>query len=239
MIEVVEPILFEKAFDELRNATLRVGQTFHKEQAFHGIGEAIYGYKQRSQRLMNRLTPAQRRRQYADLFKAVTTARKEYEKLIKTAELIDPLVWALEEPDWDGVENDVADVVAWLKAQKGLLKKDHAKASGIDGRKGREKSPGLCLFINLLANTWEKQTQKSAMINRQSATHSTKGGTVSGPFFRFVEYVIEAADLDHQSKDLGEFIADVLKHSDRQLAKDFRAPSLLDKYVKQCLEADR
>jgi len=238
MSEADESAQFGNALVELKDATSRTDQKFHEKQALDGMREAVHRYKQRSQRLINRLTPAQRRKHYADLLKAVMTARKKYEKLIKKAELIDPLVWALEELDWDGVEKDVADVVAWLKAQEGLMKKAHAEASGIDGRKGREKSPGLGLFINYLANIWEKQTQKRVRISRRSETKSTQGGTVSGPFFRFVENVIEAADLDHQSKDLGEFIADVLKQRDRQLAKDFRTPSLMDKYDTQCLEAN-
>jgi len=238
MTEIDCSILFENALAELEKTTVKSSQAFNGDQAAHGISEAVHGYKQRSQRLMNRLKPEQRRSHYADLLKAVTTTRKGYEKLIKKAELIDPLVWALEEPDWDGVEKDVVVVVAWLKAQEVLLKNAHTKASGIDGRKGREKSPGLGLFINCLANVWEKQTQKRVGISRRSETKSTQGGTVSGPFFRFVEKVIEAADLKHRSIDLGEFIADVLKQRDRQLAKDFRMPLLMEKYDIQSSEAN-
>ena len=152
----------------------------------------------------SRLTPAQRREHYAGLLKVVRTGRRGYEKLINKAELIDPLVWALEEPDWDGVEEDVNDVVAWFKTQEVFLKKAHAEAKAVDGRKGRQKSPGLYTLVNLLANTWEKQTQKRAGVSHPSKTDSKNSKSAFGPFPRFVKHVIEAADLEPASDNLGE-----------------------------------
>lgn len=100
MVEIDQSVRFEEALSELEAATQKLHQPFDKDQALHGIHEAVYQYEQVQRRIDTRLAPAKRRDHYAALLKAVRNARKGYEKLVNKAELIDPLVWALEEPDW-------------------------------------------------------------------------------------------------------------------------------------------
>ena len=253
MVEIDESTRFEKSLAEIETKTRKLGKPFDKDQALYGIHEAVYHYEQVQKRCDNRLKPAQRNKHYADLLKAVRTARRLYEKLVNKAELIDPLVWvfeeaweeawdvATEEKAWDvateEVEEYVDEATALLKIQEVFLKKAHAEAKAVDGRKGRQKSPGLYTLVNLLANTWEKQTQKRAGVSHPSKTDSKNSKSAFGPFPRFVKHVIEAADLEPASDNLGEFIAGVLRRRDREQAEGYMKKSLMDELGPPCRES--
>lgn len=233
MVEIDRSSRFQKALAELETATLKLHKPFDEDQALEGMREAVYQYEQVQRRCASRLTPAQRREHYAGLLKVVRTARRGYEKLINKAELIDPLVWALEEPDWDGVEEDVNDVVAWFKTQEGFLKKAHAEAKAVDGRSQSARYPELDILVSMLAHAWEKQTQEDAGRSRPSITpevRSTGDLKPTGPFVRFVEFVVDEANLETRSKNLPEYVDLVLDRRDWDQARVRRKPLLMDRF---------
>ncbi len=237
MVEIKESTQFEKALAQLEAATLKLHQIFRKEQALNGLREAVYhGYQQTKNRCDSRLAPAKRRKYFSDLLKAVRAVRSKYEDILIKGELIDPLVWASGEPDLPAAEKYINKVVAWLEVQEVVLEKaGNEAAKAVGGNKGTTYLE-LDIFINQLANVWEKQTQKAVTrkrLWRRPEQRSTADLSPYGPFIDFVKCVVQEQNLNVKSNNLAEYIDKVLDRRDRDRARDFRMPSLIDLYDKQ------
>jgi hypothetical protein len=214
---------FEQSLAELSMATERAGRRLDTERALRDIESAVSRYSSDWRRRSERLTPARRRDHYEKLLHAVQTAREAYQDTLRRDQLINPLVWALGEPDWQSVEFEVTKTVRRLEVQERWLKEayEQAKQAVGKGRSPGSTLPGLGLFVNALADAWERQTKEAAGRSRSQAVEKNP----YGPFIRFVEAVVEEAELQPLSINLPEYVSDRIK--DRRFIWG-RQPRLLD-----------
>lgn len=199
---------FSRSLSELKK---KIGkdENFDPKIARNDIGLVISSYNEAIEETDKPNPLKQRPGFYQDMLKNVRELREGYEKALSTPILIDPLVWAWGDPDWDHVESLSQKFLQTLQVQEKWIESASRHAANPRGRPKSSGIPGLSKATIRMAGIWQKYTGKKARLSRPPY-----GGTPFGPFIRFVVFAFEDASVEVASKNFPEYIAKSLKGYD-------------------------
>ena len=235
------------ALAELQGAVSKNDIRVDKKAVGREIKEAVEHYVFRRRNQEAEIVGAPRKKRLEELRDKVEGLISEYELMLATPKLINPLIWALEpDPDFQDAsetENKIKNLIRQLTLHRNWLIETIEAASTSVRPRGRPTGSMerdlLCLLADIYENCTHREAGRSAPPDQEGEVQQ-----YYGPFVRFVNAVVAASPLlSSLNKKWNTLIDETLRarrrDPDTEERKDLlagRQLHLMDRYGNQLLK---